>query len=84
MGIYSDEGKVNTGPVRPIEKYGTDKQKIYWAMLSSDRNARMTNKDTASYDMMYMLTSRRYRSKHPKKPLSIKERMDIIKLMTQY
>jgi hypothetical protein len=36
MGIYTDTGRVVTGPMRDTVSYGTDRDKVRWAMMSAD------------------------------------------------
>lgn len=45
MGQYAENDRVATGPMRSNESYGTDRDKVRWAMLSSDRASPISHPD---------------------------------------
>lgn len=45
MGVYSDTGRVATGPIPDPSTYGSDRDKVRWAMMRADSNSPYTHPD---------------------------------------
>jgi hypothetical protein len=67
MGEYKENTRVAQGPFRTPESYGSDRDKVKWAMLSSDKRSPFSFPDRNDAFVMTSLVTRSESKKKKRK-----------------